>query len=52
MKKKAWNYILFCYILSSEISGNRTKVQIWLRSLQMVTAAMKLKETCSLEENL
>ena len=35
-------------------SGNSDRLYIWgtLKSLQMVTEAMKLKDTCSLEENL
>ena len=34
-------------------SGNKQTLFSWApESLQMVTAAMKLKDTCSLEENL
>ena len=34
-------------------SGNSDKLYFWApKSLQMVIAAMKLKETCSLEEKL
>ena len=34
-------------------SGNSDRLYIWTpESLQMVTAAMKLKDTCSSEENL
>ena len=34
-------------------SGNSDRLPFWApKSLQMVTAAMKLKDTCSLEEKL
>ena len=34
-------------------SGNSERLFSWnTKSLQMVTAAMKLKDVCSLEENL
>jgi len=34
-------------------SGNSERLFFWApKSLQMVTAAMKLKDTCSLEEKL
>ena len=44
-------------ITSWEIDGETvetvTEFIVWApKSLQMVTAAMKLKDTCSLEENL
>ena len=40
---------LFCFLPAS----NRYCVPTWApKSLQMVTAAIKLKDTCSLEENL
>jgi len=37
-----------------ENNGNSEKLYFWRapKSLQMVTAAMKLKEACSLEEKL
>ena len=49
--------IAFCPISSWQTDGEKWKKwQIlfsWAsKSLQMVTAAMKLKDTCSLEENL
>ena len=45
-------------ITSWEIDGETVETVAWLyfweapKSLQMVTAAMKLKDTCSLEEKL
>ena len=43
-------------ITSWQIDGETRKTEILvleaLKSLQMVTAAMKLKDTCSLEEKL
>ena len=47
----------FCPIISWQIDGETmetvTDFIFWApKSLQMVTAAMKLKDACSLEENL
>ena len=40
-------------ITSWQINGNSGRLFSWApKSLQMMTAAMKLKDTCSLEENL
>ena len=41
-------------ITSWQINGNSERLYFWgaPKSLQMVTAAMKLKVTCSLEEKL
>ena len=40
-------------ITSWQIVGNSGRLFSWApKSLQMMTAAMKLKDTCSLEENL
>ena len=46
-----------CPITSWQIDGEQWKKSLTLyfgapKSLQMVTAAMKLKDACSLEENL
>ena len=40
-------------ITSWEIDGETVETVFWApKSLQMVTAAMKLKDACSLQENL
>ena len=58
IKKKKTNIVAFGPILSWQIDGER-KWKQWqilfswsLKSLWMVTASMKLKDTCSLEEKL
>ena len=43
---------LFCNLLLPLVSICGTESSLVLRSRQMVTAAMKLKDTCSLDEKL
>ena len=47
-----WSHHFMAY--RWENNGNSDKLYLWgaPKSLQMVTAAMKLKSTCSLEEKL
>ena len=49
------NIMASCPITSRQIDGGESdRLYFWeaSKSLQMVTAAMKLKDTCSLEEKL
>ena len=46
------NIVASCLITSWQIDGEKWKFWGVLKSLQMVTIAMNLKDTCSLEEKL
>ena len=53
-KPRSWHLVLSLHGKQMGNNGNSDKTLFWgaPESLQMVTAAMKLKDACSLEEKL
>ena len=55
-EKKIWHYLHFPPCICHEVVGLDAIILVfWVlsfKSLQMLTAAMKLKDACSLEEKL
>ena len=52
IKKNEDHGIRFRHFIANRWGNDGNSVRLYFLGLQMVTAAMKLKDACSLEENL